>query len=262
MNYARIYTEFINDRKSKQPQKPDYFETHHIVPRSLGGQDDHANLIRLSPEDHFFAHLLLAKVHGGRMWAPIAFMVGGDRKDYKPTVSRKHHGWASRAMAQASSGSGAHQFDFAERELAHKDGRCWSGTQSEMHSELGLSRSMANMLIKGRVKSAKGWSLLGVDGARLAGARHPMYRAEKYSFRHVDGREFVGTQFEFHHICGVSKPAAHNLATGKAKVWNGWHLKGADLPTVGRASRWAKFQQERNATLTGFTSTSECQKAG
>src|SRR5574343_1409425 len=109
MDYARIYAEFIADRLAKQPEKPAYFERHHIMPKSLGGGDEPENIIRLTPEDHFFAHLLLAKVHGGAMWAPIAFMVGGSRKDYKPTVSRKSHGWSARAMAKNRSGENAYQ---------------------------------------------------------------------------------------------------------------------------------------------------------
>lgn len=256
MNYARIYAAFITDRKTKPPASAAYSEKHHILPRALGGGDDVGNLIRLTPEDHFFAHLLLAKVHGGRMWAPVAFMVGGTRKDYKPTMSRKRYGWVCRALAKAMSGEGAHQFDFTERELHRRDGRVWRGTQAAMHSDLGISRSLANMLIKGRVMSAKGWSLGGVAGGKAAGVAHGMYRTEVHHFMHVDGREFVGTQFAFHQACGVSKPAAHNLARGKAKVWNGWHLKGAQLPEVGRASRWRRASPiEPNGTWRGFTPT-------
>ena len=69
MDYRRIYSEFIVDRRTKEPAVEGYTERHHIVPKSLGGTDEPANLIRLTAEDHFFAHLLLAKIHGGGMWA-------------------------------------------------------------------------------------------------------------------------------------------------------------------------------------------------
>jgi hypothetical protein len=249
MDYATIYDAFIANRQGIQPKRPAYSERHHIVPRALGGTDDKSNLIRLTPEDHFFAHLLLAKIHGGQMWAPVAFMVGGTRKDYKPTVSRKRYGWVCRALSKALSGTGAHQFDFTIRELWHKDGRRWSGTQYDMHVLLGISRSLANLLVKGRVKSALGWSLPGVRGGKLGGEDHPMHRKEVHHFAHVDGREFVGTQYEFHKAHGVSKPAVCQLARGKVKVWNGWHLKGAKLPTHGRASRWGRaYPQGQSAT--------------
>lgn len=74
MDYARIYREFISDRLAKQPEAPTYFERHHILPRALGGGNESENLIRLTPEDHFFAHLLLARAHGGAMWYALQAM--------------------------------------------------------------------------------------------------------------------------------------------------------------------------------------------
>jgi hypothetical protein len=83
MDYKRIYDSFIADRLNKQPSKPVYFERHHILPKCLGGSDVEENMIRLSPEDHFFAHLLLAKIHGGKLWHALVAMtilVGGRKK--------------------------------------------------------------------------------------------------------------------------------------------------------------------------------------
>ena len=81
MDYHRIYGEFIADRLTKQPVKPTYFEKHHIVPRSLGGGDEAENIIRLTMEDHIHAHILLAKMHGGKLWPALFFMT-------KKTVGR------------------------------------------------------------------------------------------------------------------------------------------------------------------------------
>lgn len=250
MNYERIYAEFIADRRVKEPEKPQYFERHHILPRCLGGGDEPDNLIRLTPEDHFFAHLLLAKIHGGELWAPVAFMVGGSRKDYKPTHSRKKYGWVCRALSRAKSGEGAYQYDYTIHHIRHRDGREWSGTQYEMSADLGMTRPLANLFIKGKVNLARGWYFPDrhETAPTTEGVRHHMYRNEVHHFVHVDGREFVGTQFEFHITCGVSKPAASKLARRKVKVWNGWHLKGQELPTHGRASRWRKYQLEQSAT--------------
>jgi hypothetical protein len=38
------------------------FETHHIIPRSLQGQNSPDNLVKLSYREHFIAHLLLTKM--------------------------------------------------------------------------------------------------------------------------------------------------------------------------------------------------------
>jgi len=239
VDYQRIYGQFIASRRNREPVQG-YSERHHVLPRCLGGGDESGNLIDLTPEDHFFAHLLLAKIHGGKLWAPVAFMVGGSRKDYRPTHSRKKYGWVCRALAKSKSGEGAYQFDRTAYQLKHKDGRAWAGLQSEIPDATGLDKSLANMLLKGRVKCAKGWYLADRPEPHRGGTHHPMYRSEVHEFVHVDGRTFTGTQFEFHQACGVSKPAASNLARGKITVWNGWHLKGATLPKVGRASRWMR----------------------
>lgn len=237
MDYAAIYASFISSRRELEPALRDYSERHHILPKKLGGTNKPSNLIRLTPEDHFFAHLLLAKIHGGSMWAPVALMAGKIEKR-----SRKAYGWARRALSKSLSGDSAYQFDYKIRSLIHMDGRAWSGLQSEM-PQLGMSKSLANMVVKGRIKSAKGWYLAENDRPVVSGPNHPRCRKESHDFVHVDGRAFTGTQSEFKAAHGVASPAVSLLARGKVKVWNGWHIKGTELPEVGRASRWAKLAQ-------------------
>lgn len=64
MDYARIYSAFIASRRSTEDTL-EAFDRHHIVPRCLGGSNDPENIIKLSFGDHLFAHVLLAKMHGG-----------------------------------------------------------------------------------------------------------------------------------------------------------------------------------------------------
>lgn len=66
MNYSKIYTDFIED-SFRKPQSG-YTEIHHILPRCLGGTDEEQNLIKLSGRRHYIAHLLLAKIYGGKLW--------------------------------------------------------------------------------------------------------------------------------------------------------------------------------------------------
>lgn len=91
MDYARVYSQFIADRKAKESALDGYTETHHIVPRSRGGTDDAENLIELSMEDHIHAHILLAKIYGGSLWAAVFFMTktGVGRKSARRTPTKK-----------------------------------------------------------------------------------------------------------------------------------------------------------------------------
>lgn len=61
MNYKRIYDQIIDNRK--QNSYDGYTENHHIIPRSLGGNDDVDNIVSLSAREHFICHYLLAKMY-------------------------------------------------------------------------------------------------------------------------------------------------------------------------------------------------------
>lgn len=66
MNYQNIYNLLIN-KATARSNLNGYKERHHIIPRSLGGNDDTENLVDLTAREHFIAHLLLAKIYGGKM---------------------------------------------------------------------------------------------------------------------------------------------------------------------------------------------------
>ncbi len=56
-----------------------YYETHHILPKALGGTDDPTNLVKLTAKEHYIVHLLLMKmcvepVHRQKMCAAWLYM--------------------------------------------------------------------------------------------------------------------------------------------------------------------------------------------
>ncbi len=61
MNYLNIYTRIIENRRNNVPTG--YYETHHILPRCLGGTDSKDNLVKLTAKEHFICHLLLTKMY-------------------------------------------------------------------------------------------------------------------------------------------------------------------------------------------------------
>jgi hypothetical protein len=66
MNYQKVYEQLVSRAKTRDKLNC-YIERHHIIPRSLGGSDDEENLVEFTAREHFIAHLLLAKIHGGKM---------------------------------------------------------------------------------------------------------------------------------------------------------------------------------------------------
>lgn len=62
MNYPIIYNRLI-DRAKQRDVPMGYLETHHIVPRCMGGSDNSDNLVKLTPEEHYLAHQLLVRIY-------------------------------------------------------------------------------------------------------------------------------------------------------------------------------------------------------
>lgn len=57
--YYRWYLQIVS--RAKHRDLGGYFETHHIVPKSLGGSDLDSNLVKLTAREHFICHWLLTK---------------------------------------------------------------------------------------------------------------------------------------------------------------------------------------------------------
>jgi len=62
MDYSKIYDQLINDAIAN-PKSDKYKETHHIIPKCMGGLDIKNNLVKLTARQHFLAHWLLYKIY-------------------------------------------------------------------------------------------------------------------------------------------------------------------------------------------------------
>lgn len=60
--YSKIYYSLIKKAQTENRSKKNgYYESHHIIPKSLGGSNQKVNLVLLSAREHFIAHLLLVR---------------------------------------------------------------------------------------------------------------------------------------------------------------------------------------------------------
>ena len=66
MNYKWHYDKLIETRKDRNLDSNEYYESHHIIPTSMGGSNDKENLIKLTAREHFLAHWLLWRIHRNR----------------------------------------------------------------------------------------------------------------------------------------------------------------------------------------------------
>lgn len=238
MDYRRIYRAFIEDRKGREADLFGYSERHHIVPRALGGGDEPDNLIRLTAEDHFFAHLLLAKIHGGAMWRPILLMASQTPTRTGVTAAkiakfRRHYAAAKRALSR----DGNNKFNPTVYEWVNLDTQeRRSACLYDMHRDLGGNRSSWTQAVNGEKPTAYGWALAG------AGITFRAFRGKALDFVNRDGRTFTGTQASFCAHAGVNPASASRIARGRSVTRCGWRL----VEVSDRA-----FNQPRNGSTSG-----------
>jgi len=103
MNYYKIYQSLVERGKNRSLGEA-YKETHHIIPRCMGGSDDKDNLVDLTPEEHYLAHLLLVKIHHkhvGLVRAAWCMSHRGNGKQHRK--NNKQYGWLRRAYGSIDS---------------------------------------------------------------------------------------------------------------------------------------------------------------
>jgi hypothetical protein len=61
--YTRFYFDIVQKARARINEQVN--ETHHILPRALGGGDESDNLVKLTPREHFIVHALLPRMVTG-----------------------------------------------------------------------------------------------------------------------------------------------------------------------------------------------------
>lgn len=99
MDYKKIYDALIERGRNRVIEG--YSESHHIVPRCMGGTDEADNLVRLTPEEHYVAHQLLVKMYPNNpRLVRAAMFMNGEKIIQKRTTGRKVYGWLRRKFAE------------------------------------------------------------------------------------------------------------------------------------------------------------------
>jgi len=118
MNYTNIYYNIINNRKNNPYDG--YTESHHIIPRSLGGDDSKENIVDLSAREHFICHLLLTKMYKEdsieyyKMIKAFMMMLVAKSSKQERIIHARRYAWLKEAFSKAQkncqSGEGNSQY--------------------------------------------------------------------------------------------------------------------------------------------------------
>jgi hypothetical protein len=102
MDYQKIYNDLV--ARGKQRVLTAYKESHHIIPKCLGGSNDISNLIYLTPEAHYVAHQLLVKIYpNNRDIIYGAFVMSSGSKFHKRS-SNKIYSWLKKRAYESIRG--------------------------------------------------------------------------------------------------------------------------------------------------------------
>ena len=84
--YLSRYLKIIDHAKNNQ-QNTGYSEVHHILPKSMGGNNTKQNLIKLTARQHFICHWMLWKAYRNKQMAH-AFWLMQNRTQYSKCNSK------------------------------------------------------------------------------------------------------------------------------------------------------------------------------
>ena len=245
MNYEKIYRDFISNRNNITING--YYEVHHIIPRAFGGSNDESNLIKLTASDHFFAHILLAKIYGKAMIPPV-FLMSNRRWDGKPKkefrlsyeIMRKE--WAKYAATiPAKKGNENENYNHNRFEWLNLDTlETVHSTMNEMYLNFGGTRAMWTQVVSGAKNSAYGWIVnTGVEKKR--GLKN-----KKTKFINEDGSFFIGTQKEFINFSGVSTATASRICRHGSISNCGWKIEGSEKSPAPRKNKGGFYKLVNN----------------
>lgn len=158
MNYQKIYNQLIEKRQNQQLSKKDcYVEKHHIIPRSMGGNNDKKNLVNLTAKEHFIAHFLLYKIYKNREMAFAFFSMtrGKNNKGMKTYFNSNSYAIAREIFIKNNQGKNNPRFG---KKLSEEHKRILLESNRTRKRELGQKRSektkrLISEKAKGRIMS-------------------------------------------------------------------------------------------------------------
>ena len=208
--YSQTYSNIIDRAKSRVLEG--YSETHHILPKSMGGTDDPSNLVELTAREHYICHLLLPKMTYGANYHKMiyAFIIMSGRQIY-----------------------GSRKYAFYREEYAKINSKLRSGPGNGMW---GVDRSGENNTFYGKHHSEetkrklsefrkghswnKGIPKTEEHKRKISEMRKRV--SKKYTFAHDIHGIFVGSTGDLSRAYNIRLSEIYKLTKGIYKSYKGW----------------------------------------
>lgn len=112
VDYSKHYQQLMTKHGHvTKPDDDEYYERHHVTPKSLGGADTEDNLVYLTGKAHYVAHYLLFKIHGtGPMSHAFWLMAVMDNNGHRHVPNSRSFEAARKAWVSSISGENNHMY--------------------------------------------------------------------------------------------------------------------------------------------------------
>ena len=147
MDYLKHYNLLIE--RSKPRKLKSYTERHHIIPKCMGGLDNDDNLVELTPEEHYLAHQLLAKIYPeNKQLLFAACMMCAKRP------SNKLYGWIRRGISEHMKNNNPNVNGKVNRA---RKGKYKISEEAKRNISIGLKAHNVNVGIKNGMSNISPW---------------------------------------------------------------------------------------------------------
>lgn len=103
MNYKKLHDSIISNAIARSKVKNQYKEDHHIIPKSMGGDDKKENIVQLTAREHFIVHWLLKKIHQNKAMTYAFFSMTKMGNDSQQRYTSHSFKYAREAMSKMMS---------------------------------------------------------------------------------------------------------------------------------------------------------------
>jgi hypothetical protein len=103
MNYTKVYNQLIERAMGRKPEKGGYYESHHIIPKCMGGSNDKTNKVKLTYREHFIAHWLLHRANPTNKSLAASFHIMAFGTSWRNARTERGNEWmpSSRQLEEA-----------------------------------------------------------------------------------------------------------------------------------------------------------------
>ena len=187
--YTKWYFSIISNAQQRTPSG--YIERHHIIPKSLGGNNSKSNLVKLSAREHFICHWLLTKMVDNikqkyQMWNAFSCML------YRKNDHQKRYKITSKI------------FENIKKEGTTIKSILFSGENNPMHG------------VRGHLHPSFGkkWS----DEMRANSSNAHKGQTRSYESRKKQSEKMTGRKQSLEHISKRIKPGRNHSTETKEKI--------------------------------------------